>query len=115
MRQTALRNIDVRKFVEADELVQVCTLPRQVGNLPYIPVPGRYAMPPPHLPADAPVLNVLQPLRVNFFPMRRIEPNQVFAHDRKRFFRLRIPQKPLLADPRLDWTSLRSLKATLFS
>src|SRR2546421_6890872 len=60
-------------------------------------------MPPPDLPADAPVLNILQPLRVNLFPMRRIEPNQMLAHHRERFLRLRIPQKPLLADARLDW------------
>src|SRR5207237_6195874 len=60
-------------------------------------------MTPPHLPADAPVLNVLQPLRVDLLPVHRVKPNQVFANNVERFLRLRIPQKPLLADPWLDW------------
>src|SRR4051794_33887545 len=63
-----------------------------------LPVPRRYAMAPPHLPADAPVLDVFQPLRVNLFPMLRKEPDQVIAHDRERLFRLRVTQEPLLAE-----------------
>ncbi len=59
-------------------------------------------MPPPNLAADAPVLNVFQPLRVNFFPMRGKEADEMIAHDAERFFRLRITQKPLLADARFD-------------
>ena len=59
-------------------------------------------MAPPNLTADAPVLNVLQPLRVNLFPMRGKETNQVIAHHRERFLRFRITQKPLLAQSRLD-------------
>src|SRR5437762_389052 len=59
-------------------------------------------MPPPHLSANAPVLNVLQPLPINFLPMCRKEANQMFADHRERFLRFRITQKPLLADPRLD-------------
>src|SRR5207248_4236768 len=62
----------------------------------------RDAMPPPHLSANAPVLNVLQPLPINLFPMCRKEANQMFAHDCQRFLRLWIMQEPLLADPRLD-------------
>ncbi len=59
-------------------------------------------MSPPDLPADAPVLNVLQPLGVNFFPMRWKETNQVIAHNGKRLLRFRIAQKPLLAQTRLN-------------
>ena len=59
-------------------------------------------MPPPHLPANAPVLNILQPLCVNLFPVCREESNQVLAHHRERFLCFRITQKPLLTDPRLD-------------
>ena len=60
-------------------------------------------MSPPDLPADAPVANVLQPLHVNFFPMRGKEANEMIVHYGERFFRLRITQEPLLADAGLDW------------
>src|SRR5260370_35527819 len=59
-------------------------------------------MSPPNLSADAPVLNILQPLCVNFFPMLRKETNQMLLDDRERFFGFRITQKPLLAQPWLD-------------
>ena len=59
-------------------------------------------MSPPDLAADAPILNVLQPLRVNLFPVRGKEPDQMIAHHGERFLRFRITQKPLLAQPRLD-------------
>src|SRR4029077_4394068 len=62
----------------------------------------RYPMSPPNLATDAPVANVLQPLRVNFFPMPWKETDQVIAHHVERFLRLRITQKPLLAQTRLD-------------
>src|SRR5437588_6941869 len=60
-------------------------------------------MSPPDLAADTPVLNVLQPLRVNLLPMRREKSDQMLAHHRERFLRLWIPQKPLLAYARFDW------------
>ena len=59
-------------------------------------------MSPPHLPADAPVADVLQPLRVNFFPMQGKEADEMIAHNGERFFRFGITQEPLLADAGLD-------------
>ena len=59
-------------------------------------------MSPPHLPTDAPVADVLQPLRVNFFPMHGKEADQMIAHNGERFFRFGITQEPLLADAGLD-------------
>ena len=63
--------------------------------------PG-YPVAPPHLPADAPVLNVLQPLRVNLFPVLREEADQPIAHHRQRFGGFRVAQEPLLAQARFD-------------
>src|SRR5690242_545153 len=68
-------------------------------------------MPPPYLPANAPVLNVLQPLAINLLPMCRKKANQVFAHYRERFLRFRITQKPLLADSGFDWNVAAIAKA----
>src|SRR5262249_60072219 len=59
-------------------------------------------MPPPNLPADAPIPNVLDPLLVNFFPMLRPEADEMAFHNRERFLGFRIFQKPLLAQARLD-------------
>ena len=59
-------------------------------------------MAPPNLAADAPVLNFFQPLRVDLFPMRGKEANEMIAHDAERFLRFRIAQKPLLAEPRFN-------------
>ena len=59
-------------------------------------------MSPPHLTADAPVLNVLQPLRVNLFPMRGKETNEMITHDCERFLCFRVTQEPLLTESRLD-------------
>src|SRR5438046_9334381 len=75
---------------------------RQPRRLRYS-VPRRYAVSPPHLTADAPVANVLQPLRINLFPVRWKEPDQTILHDCQRFFCFRVPQEPLLTDSRLDW------------
>ena len=47
-------------------------------------------MSPPNLAADAPVLNVLQPLRVNFFPVPGKETNEMLFYDGERFLRFRI-------------------------
>ena len=67
-------------------------------------IPSRYAVSPPDLAANAPVLNVLEPLRVNFFPMPWEETNQMIPHhDVKRLFLFRIFQKPLFANTRFDW------------
>src|SRR4029077_2194809 len=63
------------------------------------PVPSRYSVSPPHLAADAPIADVLQPLRVNFFPMLGKEADKMIAHHSKRFFRFWVAQKPLLTDP----------------
>ena len=65
-------------------------------------IPSRYPMAPPNLAADAPVLNVLDPLRVNLFPMRGKETNQMITDNSECFLRLRISQKPLLAQSWLD-------------
>ena len=59
-------------------------------------------MTPPNLPADAPILNVLEPLSIDLFPMHRKEADQMLAHHPKRFLGLGITQKPLLAQARLD-------------
>jgi len=71
-------------------------------------------MSPPNLAADAPVLNVREPLLVTS-PNASEEADEMFFNNRERFLRFRIMQKPLLAESRLDRTSLRSLKPTLFS
>src|SRR6516225_11990033 len=65
-------------------------------------VPRRYPMPPPHLPANAPIANVFHPLSVNFLPMRRAEADEMIPRDSQRLFRFWIAQEPLLANARLD-------------
>src|SRR5262249_26281177 len=65
-------------------------------------VPCRYPMPPPHLSADAPVADVLYPLRVNLLPVRWKKTDEMIADDSQRFFRFRVAQEPLLADTRLN-------------
>ena len=62
-------------------------------------------MTPPDLSADAPILDVLQPLHVNLLPMRREKTDEMLAHHRERFLRFRITQEPLLAQTRLDRNS----------
>src|SRR5205809_957957 len=68
----------------------------------FLPIPRRYPVPPPDLAANAPVANVLQPLRVNSFPMCREEANKMVAHHGQSFLRFRVAKEPLFADPRLD-------------
>src|SRR5205823_10182061 len=65
-------------------------------------IPRRYPVSPPDLPADAPILNVLKPFRVNFFPVGGKETDEMIAHDGERFLRFRITEKQLLAQTRLD-------------
>ena len=60
-------------------------------------------MAPPELAADAPILDVLQPVLVNRFPALGTKTNRARWTDRgARFLDPRIFQKPLLAQPRLD-------------
>ena len=59
-------------------------------------------MTPPNLPADTPILNVLEPLSIDLLPMRWKEADQMLADDAERFLGFRITQKPLLAQTRLD-------------
>src|SRR5262249_45311815 len=73
-----------------------------IDVLRYFPVPGGYAVPPPHLTADAPVANVLQPLRVDLLPMRGEKANQMITDNRQRFFCFWVTQEPLLTESRLD-------------
>ena len=65
-------------------------------------IPNGYAMSPPDLPADAPILNLLEPLCVDFFPVCGKETDQMIAHDGERLLRFRITEKPLLAQAWLD-------------
>ena len=53
-------------------------------------IPRRNPMPPPNLTTDAPVLNVFDPLLVDFFPVLRIETNEMSFHHRERFVGLGI-------------------------
>ena len=60
-------------------------------------------MTPPELAADAPILNVLQPMLVNRFPTLRAKMNRTIRANRgTRFFHLGILQEPLLAQAGLD-------------
>ena len=65
-------------------------------------VPSRDAVAPPDLAADAPVLDVLQPLRVHLFPMLREKANQPVAHHGEGLGSFRITQEPLFAQARFD-------------
>ena len=65
-------------------------------------IPCRYPVSPPDLAANAPVVNIVEPLRVNFFPMYREEADQLLAHHGERFLRLWIMQEPLRANAGLD-------------
>src|SRR5262249_33688786 len=66
------------------------------------PIPSGYAVSPPHLAANAPVANVLQPLRVNLFPVRWEETNEVITDYCQRFFCFWVTQEPLFTQARLD-------------
>ena len=59
-------------------------------------------MSPPDLSADAPIADVLQPLGVNFFPMRGEDANEMITHHGERFVCFWIPQEPLLANAGFD-------------
>src|SRR4051794_27102694 len=106
MWQATSTHINVRKLIESDEIGVSLWLPTftrwQARRLPHLPIPRRDPMSPPDLPADAPVPDVLQPLRVHSFPMGRKETDQMIAHDSERLFCLRITQEPLFADSRFN-------------
>src|SRR6516164_326793 len=60
-------------------------------------------MSPPHLTADAPIADVLQPLCVNLFPVPWKETDEMITNDCQRFLCFRVPQEPLLTESRFDW------------
>ena len=66
------------------------------------PIPDRNTVPPPQLAADAPILDVRHPVLVNFRPAPGHKPDPARDHRIQGGRHLRIPQKPLLAQPRLD-------------
>src|SRR6266568_9555780 len=104
MRQVAVRDIDFCIAIETAESrvsLRLGFRGFQARRLRYF-IPRRDPVSPPNLPADAPIPNVLEPLGVNLFPMRRKKPNEMIAYYVERFLRFRIAQEPLLADPRLD-------------
>src|SRR4029077_17878326 len=115
VRQIAARNINIREFVETDKgsasLRLACLFISQAGRMRYFRqprrsrylIPRRYPVSPPHLTAYAPVANVLQPLRINFFPVRWKETDEMVTDNCQRFFCFRITQEPLLTESRLDW------------
>ena len=65
-------------------------------------IPHGNAMPPPQLAADAPVLDVGHPVFVNFRPALGDKADLARRHRIEGGRHLRIAQKPLLAQPRLD-------------
>jgi len=63
----------------------------------FLVIPDRYAMPPPELPAQAPVHIFLDPMLVNTRPAFRTEIDVSALHEFQRFLKLRITQPPLIA------------------
>ena len=59
-------------------------------------------MPPPNLPRDAPILDVLEPVLVGLRPMRGMEFHMAVAQQRECLGHVRILEEPLLAQARLD-------------
>ena len=64
--------------------------------------PDRDAMSPPKLAADAPVLNVRQPVIINFCPAVGMKLHHTARHRRLGQLHARILQEPLLTQARLD-------------
>jgi hypothetical protein len=65
-------------------------------------VPDGNAMPPPELAADAPVLDILEPVEVDFAPALRVKLDMAVAHGGLGLLDARITQPPLPGQPRLD-------------
>ena len=65
-------------------------------------IPHRNPMPPPKLTADAPVLNVRQPVVIHFRPAFGMKFHPARRHARPGWFHGGIFQKPLFAQARLN-------------
>ena len=65
-------------------------------------VPHRNAVSPPQLTADAPILNVVEPVQVDLRPTLRIEFDMAVAHRRLGLLDFRISQPPLHRQARFD-------------
>ena len=75
------------------------------------PIPNRDPVAPPQLAADAPVLDVLQPVQVHLAPALGEERDEPVADHGLRLFDPRVPQPPLPREPRLD-RDVRALRIT---
>ena len=65
-------------------------------------VPDRDAVAPPELTADAPILDVLEPVEIGLRPAFRVELDDARSHGTLRFVDLRVADEPLFAEARLD-------------
>jgi len=66
-------------------------------------IPNRYAVPPPNLPADAPVAQVIDPVEVNLLETLRHNFDAAITHRRNGFISKRFDfQEPLRTHKRLD-------------
>ena len=66
-------------------------------------IPSRDAVPPPQLPPNRPVVDVLHPAGVDLLEAVRHDPRPVFPHRGERPFGERLDvDEPLDAEPRLD-------------
>ena len=75
---------------------------RRVPAVRALAIPDRNALAPPELPADAPVLDVVEPVQVNLGPALRVEFDQAVADHALGLLDLRVTHPPLLGQPRLD-------------
>ncbi len=65
-------------------------------------VPDRNPVSPPELPADAPVLNVFEPMQIRLFPSLGEEFDMAVPHRLFCFLHPRVFEEPLLGQPRFD-------------
>gem|GEM_PF-5264783 len=65
-------------------------------------VPDGDAMPPPQLAADAPILDIFEPVQVHFAPALRVKLDVAITHRGLGFLDARITQPPLPGETRLD-------------
>ena len=65
-------------------------------------VPNRNPVSPPKLPADAPILNVFEPMQVSLFPSLGKEFDMTVLNRLLCFLHPRVFEKPLLGQPRFD-------------
>ncbi len=86
----AAMGADRRVFARHRDLVARCAMPR------------RNPMPPPELPRNAPVVNVVHPLEIGLLVHLRRKANVLFAHSLFGLVRQRLNlDKPLRREPRL--------------